>query len=125
MTPKATATRKRMGIDISADRKEKKRLNKVTVARQERSTKIKAGIEGFKKGYKGSSHVCTQCGRQAKPALITKGNIFMEIFLWLLFLLPGLIYSIWRHASRFRGCPDCKTQTMVKGDSPVGKKLLA
>ena len=58
--------------------------------------------------------ICTNCGYKGKPKLYTKGSIIIEIFLWLLFLLPGLIYSIWRHASRFKGCPKCGRENMIR-----------
>lgn len=111
-----------MGFDVAADRKDKA----LAAKRKAQQEKLRAGIDGFKEGYKThGSHVCTQCGEQGKPKRIVKGNIFFEIILWLCFLLPGLLYSIWRHASQFRGCPYCKTQTMVRKDSPLGKKLVA
>lgn len=113
-----------MGIDIAADRKDKENAAKAAKRKKQRQQKLSAGIEAFKEGLKGQDYVCTQCGEQAKPVLITKGSIFIEIILWLCLLIPGLIYSIWRHSTRFRGCPDCRTQTMVKADSPIGKKLL-
>jgi len=68
--------------------------------------------------------LCVNCGYKGKCKLITKGSIGMEILLWLVFLLPGLIYSIWRHISRYRGCPKCK-ESMIPFDSPVAQKLLA
>jgi len=68
--------------------------------------------------------LCVKCGYKGKPKLITKGNIGTEILLWIFFLIPGLIYSIWRHASRYRGCPECK-ETMIPLDSPVAQKIFA
>jgi len=114
-----------MGIDIAAAKKEKERKIAQEKKKQARDKKIQAGIEGFKKGYRGTSHICTMCGRPGRPKRFISGNILLEIFLWCLFLLPGLIYSIWRHMSTFYGCPDCGTPTMVRSDSPVGKKLMA
>ncbi|MBA7713419.1 hypothetical protein ES703_122422 [subsurface metagenome] len=69
--------------------------------------------------------ICSKCGYKGKPKLHTKGNIGMEIVLWLFFLLPGLIYSIWRHASRYKGCPKCHEPNMLPLDSPLAQKLVA
>jgi len=69
--------------------------------------------------------VCTKCGFVGQPQDITKGTLVMEICLWLLFLVPGFIYSIWRLASRHKGCPKCKSADMIPVDSPMGKKLTA
>lgn len=87
--------------------------------------KLKAAAEGFKEGYSTGSHVCTQCGVRVKPKTFTKGSFAIEIILWLCLIVPGLIYTIWRSSTRYTGCPDCKTQTMVKADSPIGKQLLS
>ena len=70
--------------------------------------------------------ICTSCGYVGKPKTVTKGNVLVEIFLWLCFFFPGLIYSIWRLASRYASCPNCKNpNTMIPTDSPVGQKLVA
>lgn len=67
--------------------------------------------------------ICTTCGNQGKPATRTKGNIFFEIILWLFFIIPGLLYSIWRLTTKEKVCPKCKNPTMIPLDSPQGQKL--
>ena len=69
--------------------------------------------------------VCTSCGYIGKPKRITKGNIGIEIILWLTFIIPGLIYSLWRLSSRYDGCAKCKNATLVPKDSPVGQKMVS
>jgi hypothetical protein len=39
-------------------------------------------------------------------------------------LVPGLIYSIWRLTSRYKGCSSCGSVRLVKIDSPKGRKLM-
>ena len=51
--------------------------------------------------------ICTNCGHKGEPKLITKGSILIELVLWLFLIVPGLIYSFWRHTSRYKGCPTC------------------
>ena len=68
--------------------------------------------------------LCTNCGHQGKPKKFTKGSIGMEILLWLCFLVPGLIYSLWRISSRYTACPKCKALNMVPLDCPRAKQLL-
>ncbi len=73
-----------------------------------------------------SKHMlCTRCGFVGHPKKFTKGSIWLELILWLSFLLPGLIYSIWRLASKYEGCPKCKASGMIPEDSPIAKKLMA
>lgn len=68
--------------------------------------------------------LCTQCLTQAVPKLYTKGNIGTEIVLWLLFILPGVLYSVWRHASRYHGCPSCGSADVIPLNSPRARQLL-
>lgn len=67
--------------------------------------------------------LCTNCGYQGKPKTIMKGSWAIELVLWLFFLLPGLIYTMWRSRSAFKGCPECK-EKMLPLDSPVAQKFL-
>jgi hypothetical protein len=69
--------------------------------------------------------VCTACGTRGWGKTVTKGSIFIELFLWLCLLVPGLIYSIWRLTSRHKACEACGNTSIVPVDSPIGKKLLA
>ncbi len=68
--------------------------------------------------------ICPNCGFQGDEKTITKGNFFIELFLWLCFIIPGLIYSIWRLATRTSGCPSCGALHMIPADSPRGRKLV-
>lgn len=69
--------------------------------------------------------VCTKCGSTNKPKKYTRGSIGIEIILWL-FLIPGLIYSLWRMTTKGLMCSDCKGKdTFVPTDSPIGMKLMS
>ncbi len=68
--------------------------------------------------------ICTSCNTIGKPIKITKGSILIEIVLWLSFLVPGLIYSIWRVSSRYKACPECNQATMIPVSTPRGEQLL-
>lgn len=67
---------------------------------------------------------CTQCGTIGARRTYTKGSFLVEVFLWLLLILPGVIYSVWRLASRYRGCPACGAPHMVPAASPVAQAAL-
>jgi hypothetical protein len=67
--------------------------------------------------------VCTNCGTHGKPRTHTKGSLVIEIMAWLLFLVPGLLYSLWRLSSRYRGCPSCGAPNMIPEDSPRAMAL--
>jgi hypothetical protein len=69
--------------------------------------------------------ICTNCGYIGKPVAITKGSFAVELLLWLLFLVPGLLYSLWRLASRYSACPKCEAPNMIPANSPLAQKFLA
>jgi hypothetical protein len=68
--------------------------------------------------------ICETCGTVGRPKTYTKGNIWIELALWLLFCGPGLIYTIWRLTTRQRGCPVCAGK-MLDTSTPRGLALLA
>lgn len=71
------------------------------------------------------THICANCGSVCRPVKMTKGHFGMELILWLIFLIPGFIYSIWRLTSRYWGCPYCEAKDPVPLRSPRGQRLLA
>ena len=71
------------------------------------------------------SILCTRCGYVGNPLRITKGSFVMELCLWLIFLLPGLIYSIWRFSSKEDICPNCHNPDIISASSPVAQKYLS
>ena len=70
------------------------------------------------------SHVCTVCKSDMKPKRQMPGSILIELVLWCFFLIPGLIYSLWRISSAKKACPCCGAFTFVKSNTDVGKDLI-
>jgi ssDNA-binding Zn-finger/Zn-ribbon topoisomerase 1 len=68
--------------------------------------------------------LCPNCGTKARPRRHTKGSIFIEIILWICFIIPGLIYSIWRLTTRQKVCPVCHSPNMIPLDSPRAQQIL-
>ena len=68
--------------------------------------------------------ICRKCGYIGPQELNKKGKLSVEIILWLLFILPGLIYSIWRRTGRYFACKECGTHHIVPLNSPLGKEVL-
>lgn len=67
--------------------------------------------------------VCPACGHLGSPVKMTKGSFFIEIFLWLFLIVPGIVYTLWRMTSKTEVCPKCKNPGMIPLDSPMGRKL--
>jgi len=69
--------------------------------------------------------ICVNCGTQGKPKIITKGSILIEIVLWICLIVPGIIYSLWRHTSgRQPVCPSCGSPGMIPLGSPKAQAML-
>ena len=68
---------------------------------------------------------CPACGTLAVPKQSRRGSIGVEIVLWLLLLVPGLIYSVWRLSGDTNACPACGARTLIPADSPVAVRMLS
>ena len=73
---------------------------------------------------KGKPMVCTHCGHLGPARQVTKGSTAIELVLWLLFIVPGLIYSFWRLSTRTVGCEECGATALVPPTSPVGRRMV-
>lgn len=70
-------------------------------------------------------YLCTACGHVGETETIYKGHILIEVVLWLCFLVPGLIYSIWRRTSTYEACPSCGNANMLPAHAPMAQKFIA
>lgn len=68
---------------------------------------------------------CQNCGTVGVQRTYTKGSFGVEVLLWLLMILPGLIYSLWRLTTRYPGCPQCGAANMIPIDSPKAQAAFA
>lgn len=66
--------------------------------------------------------ICQDCGEVGFPQRVAPGSFLIEVVLWCFFIVPGLIYTLWRSSNRRAGCPKCKGN-MVKIRSPRGQLL--
>jgi hypothetical protein len=62
---------------------------------------------------------CMTCGTDGPGKTRTRGSIAIEIILWLCFLVPGLVYSIWRLTTRREVCTACGSETIVPFSAPA------
>ncbi len=72
----------------------------------------------------GKELICPNCGFKGESKSVTKGSFGTELILWLLLIVPGVIYSIWRLTTRHQACPECGADNMVPVETPRGKKLV-
>lgn len=69
------------------------------------------------------TYLCANCLTEGKPKSHTKGSFVIEIFLWLCFIVPGLIYSLWRLTTRANVCRTCLSPELVPSNSPRANLL--
>lgn len=67
--------------------------------------------------------ICTNCGHQGRPKRKTRAGMMLEILLWIFFVVPGLVFTIWRQANRYR-CPRCETPNMIPTNSLKAAMLM-
>lgn len=73
----------------------------------------------FSRGGSGKPMYCKTCGHSGPTKIKTPGNLAIEIVLWLLLIVPGVIYSVWRISTRKPSCTACGSTDLVPPDSPV------
>ncbi|MCB2107350.1 MAG: hypothetical protein KDE14_06590 [Rhodobacteraceae bacterium] len=67
--------------------------------------------------------ICASCGSQSVRRHV-QGSFFIELILWLCFIVPGLIYSIWRRTGLKKyHCAECGSLDVITTKSPRGLKL--
>lgn len=71
--------------------------------------------------------ICLQCGYTGPLKTHVKGAFILELVLWLCFIIPGLIYSVWRSTSagRQKVCGGCGSSNTVPLKTPGGKQAYA
>jgi hypothetical protein len=57
---------------------------------------------------------CARCGQIDVPDLLVPGSDRVEVLAWCCLLLPGLLYALWRHASRRRICAGCGSTQVLR-----------
>ena len=69
--------------------------------------------------------ICATCHEQGAPVKKTKGNIWLEILLWILFFPVGFCYSVYRLATREKVCRTCGSRELVPLGTARAQQILA
>jgi len=72
-----------------------------------------------------SSMLCTQCGTVAVSRPVTPGSGWITFILLWFFIVPGLIYWIWRHSSTYEVCSHCGSKNLVPTTTPFAQAMIA
>ena len=68
--------------------------------------------------------ICTVCGHVGKVKNLTKGSFMIELLMWIFFIIPGIIYTIWRLTTQQKVCSKCNSPSIIPVDTPKGQELL-
>ena len=74
----------------------------------------------------GAGMVCANCSTAEAARRRTKGSDGVEVLMWLFFLLPGLVYSVWRRSGKTEWfeCHACGSTDLIPLDSQRAHALL-
>ena len=65
-------------------------------------------------------YYCNSCHNYSANAL-RKGNTLIEVVLYLFYIVPGIVYSIWRRNSPPNVCPLCTSANLI--DASLAKEI--
>jgi hypothetical protein len=70
--------------------------------------------------------LCTLCGHETlQPLRKLPGSGWVSLALLVPFLLPGVVYQVWRIAMRREVCPRCGSHALIPGDAPLARTWRA
>jgi hypothetical protein len=69
--------------------------------------------------------VCKSCGHAGNMKSKVRGSLAVEIAMWCLLIVPGIIYSTWRGSSRHKACPECGSTEIIPAGSPMGRRIIS
>ncbi len=68
---------------------------------------------------------CTRCLQQGEYIEKIPGSMGITFLLTVfVFIVGGIIYSVWRHSNVYKVCPFCESQELVGVESERAKQLL-
>lgn len=53
-------------------------------------------------------HQCPYCGAVDMPEPARRGNLYVHILAYMTWIIPGIIYGMWRNRGRYQRCRYCR-----------------
>ena len=70
--------------------------------------------------------MCTLCGHETlEPLRRMPGSAWVTLVLLVPFVLPGVVYQVWRRAMQRPVCPRCGSAALIPGDAPLARTWRA
>ncbi|MBK6486668.1 MAG: hypothetical protein IPF98_07335 [Gemmatimonadetes bacterium] len=71
-------------------------------------------------------YLCTQCGAQTSaPLKVPPGSAWVALALAVPFIVPGVIYTVWRFSMRRSVCPTCGHAQLIPANAPLARTWRA
>jgi hypothetical protein len=67
--------------------------------------------------------ICRNCGNIGFSKEVIKGSLWITIILLFFYILPGIIYEIWRGTTKVFCCPKCNSQSIIPANTPAARKI--
>jgi hypothetical protein len=68
---------------------------------------------------------CRNCGHVGSPLSLRRGSRILECLLYVLVVVPGVAYTLWRKRSQYLACAQCRGTQLMAADSPLAQAILA
>jgi hypothetical protein len=65
---------------------------------------------------------CKSCGSIGGTKRHMPGSVLIEFVLWCCFLIPGIIYTIWRHSESKQVCRTCASHEIIPKNSTIANR---
>lgn len=73
----------------------------------------------------GNLAVCQNCEEVGRVIIHMPGSNILEIVLFLCYLVPGIIYAVWRRQSKKQVCGACGSDRIVAAKTRVGLSIIS
>lgn len=64
-------------------------------------------------------YVCRVCGTRAVPVMVREASPVLALVLFLLLIIPGLLYLLWQHWHPIAVCPLCGSNRIEPSRGPT------
>lgn len=97
---------------------------RVTAPQKNPAPRMEAGEDGIEH-IPGNLAVCKHCEEIGQVDLKMPGNGWVEFVLYLCYIAPGIIYSVWRRKGKKQVCGACRSDQLVAAKTRMGQQIIA
>lgn len=69
--------------------------------------------------------ICRNCGHEGGTERKLKGHFFITLILLLFYIIPGIVYMVWRRAGLHDSCTKCGSLNVVPSGSAEALTIAA